>query len=258
MNTDIEARLNAVPVAGRLANKVALITGAGGGQGQAAALLFARAGATVLATDVDAAAVDATRALAAAEGLAVHIALLDVTDQAATAKWVDDAAAAHGGIDILYNNAARTHFAPVGEMTLEQWRDTLRHELDIVFIPTRAAWAHMVRRGGGSIINIASVSGKGGVIGFTRQLAIEGAPHWIRANTISPGPIVTPATRVGLQMSPEFARQFTGWPMLARTGTPIDVAFAALYLASDEASFVTGANLTVDGGMTAKSGFTPH
>jgi len=258
MNTDIEARLNAVPVAGRLANKVALITGAGGGQGQAAALLFARAGATVLATDVDAAAVDATRALAAAEGLAVHIALLDVTDQAAAAKWVDDAAAAHGGIDILYNNAARTHFAPVGEMTLEQWRDTLRHELDIVFIPTRAAWAHMVRRGGGSIINIASVSGKGGVIGFTRQLAIEGAPHWIRANTISPGPIVTPATRVGLQMSPEFARQFTGWPMLARTGTPIDVAFAALYLASDEASFVTGANLTVDGGMTAKSGFTPH
>ncbi len=273
MNTDIEARLKAVPVAGRLANKVALITGAGGGQGQAAALLFARAGATVLATDVDAAAVDATRALAAAEGLAVHIALLDVTDQAAAAKWVDDAAAAHGGIDILYNNAARTHFAPVGEMTLEQWRDTLRHELDIVFIPTRAAWAHMVRRGGGSIINIASVSGmrgtelmgasahaagKGGVIGFTRQLAIEGAPHWIRANTISPGPIVTPATRVGLQMSPEFARQFTGWPMLARTGTPIDVAFAALYLASDEASFVTGANLTVDGGMTAKSGFTPH
>ena len=149
----------------------------------------------------------------------------------------------------------------------------MRLELDIVFIPMRAAWLHFIKRGGGSIINIASVSGmraseflgaathatgKSGVIGFTRQLALEGAPHWIRANSISPGPIVTPVTQALLETSKEFSDRFNGWLMLARTGRTSDVAFAGLFLASDGSSFITGANLTVDGGWSAKGGFTPQ
>lgn len=261
------------PVAGRLNSKVAVVTGAGGGQGQAAALLFAQAGATVVASDLNPKGVEATQAIAREQGLNLTISAIDAADEGAVTKWLDDATDTHGGLDILYNNAAHTHFAPFGEMSLHQWRETMRLELDIVFIPTRAIWRHLVARGGGSIINIASVSGmqateflggaahatgKSGVIGFTRQIALEGAPHWIRANTISPGPIVTPVTEAILASSDEFARNFNGWPMLARTGRALDVAYAGLFLASDESSFVTGANLTVDGGWSSKGGYTAH
>jgi NAD(P)-dependent dehydrogenase (short-subunit alcohol dehydrogenase family) len=130
----------------------------------------------------------------------------------------------------------------------------------------------MVKQGG-SIINIASVSGmrateflgaaahaagKSGVIGFTRQLALEGAPYWIRANSISPGPIVTPVTEPILGTNKPFSDCFHGWPLLSRVGRPADVAYAGLFLASNESSFITGANLTVDGGWAVKGGFTPH
>lgn len=271
--TDNKERFSHGPVTDRLKGKVAVVTGAGGGQGQAAALLFAAAGATVVASDLNPEGVAATRAIAAEKGFDFHIDAVDAADEAGVTEWLDAAAAAHGGLDILYNNAAHTHFAPFAEMSLHQWRETMRLELDIVFIPTRAIWRHLVARGGGSIINIASVSGmrgseflgaaahaagKSGVIGFTRQLALEGAPHWIRANSLSPGPIVTPVTEAILASSDEFARNFNGWPMLARTGRSADVAYAGLFLASDESQFITGANLTVDGGWAAKGGFTAH
>lgn len=261
------------PVEGRLKDKVAVVTGAGGGQGQAAALLFAQAGAIVIASDLNPKGIEATQAIARENNLNLTISQVDAADEQAVTQWLDDAAKQFGGLDILYNNAAHTHFAPFGEMTLHQWRETMRLELDIVFIPTRAIWPHLVARGGGSIINIASVSGmrateflggaahatgKSGVIGFTRQIALEGAPNWIRANSISPGPIVTPVTEAILDSSEEFARNFNGWPMLARTGRAIDVAYAGLFLASDESLFVTGANLTVDGGWAAKGGHTAH
>ncbi|MBY3592356.1 SDR family oxidoreductase [Rhizobium bangladeshense] len=261
------------PVAGRLDGKIAVVTGAGGGQGQAAALLFAKAGAIVIASDLNPKGVDDTRAIAREGSLPIHMTAVDAADEAAVSRWLDDAAEEHGGLDILYNNAAHTHFAPFGEMSLHQWRETMRLELDIVFIPTRAIWRHLVARGGGSIINIASVSGmrateflggaahatgKSGVIGFTRQIALEGAPHWIRANSISPGPIVTPVTEAILASSAEFAHNFNGWPLLARTGRAIDVAYAGLYFASDESSFVTGVNLPIDGGWAAKGGHTAH
>jgi len=266
-------RFSSGTVGGRLAGKVALVTGAGGGQGQEVALLFARAGATVVASDIGEAGVTATAELAAAHGLAIDMALVDAADEAGVNQWVADAATRHGGIDILYNNAAHTHFAPFAEMSVTQWRETLRLELDVVFLPTHAVWPHMIERGGGSIVNIASVSGmrasealgaaahaagKGGVLGFTSQLALEGAPHWIRVNAISPGPILTTVTAAMALQNKAFSDRFNGWPMLARTGRPIDVAYAGLFLASDEASFITGANLTVDGGWSAKGGFTPH
>jgi meso-butanediol dehydrogenase/(S,S)-butanediol dehydrogenase/diacetyl reductase len=261
------------PVNGRLAGKVVVVTGAGGGQGQAAAILFAQAGAIVVASDLSEAGVEATTKIARDQKLSIHMSAVDAADEVSVGRWISDAAQEHGGLDILYNNAANTHFAPFSEMSLQQWRETMRLELDIVFLPSRAIWPHLVARGGGSIINIASVSGmrateligaaahatgKSGVIGFTRQLALEGAPHWIRANSISPGPIVAPATEGMLAQSEEFSRQFNGWPLLARTGRPRDIAYAGLFLASDESAFITGTNLVVDGGWSAKGGFTAH
>jgi meso-butanediol dehydrogenase / (S,S)-butanediol dehydrogenase / diacetyl reductase len=268
-----DGSFSSASVSGRLAGKVAVVTGAGGGQGLAAAMLFAQAGATVVACEINPKGVEATKRIVSEQSLDLEITQVNAADENEVKAWIDEAAARHGAIDILYNNAGHTHFAPFGEMSLDQWRETMRYELDIVFIPTRAVWSHLVARGGGSIINIASVSGmrgceflgaaahaagKSGVIGFTRQLALEGAPHWIRANSISPGPIVTPVTQALLDTSKEFNECFNGWPMLSRTGRTADVAFAGLYLASDESSFVTGVNLAVDGGWSAKGGFTPH
>lgn len=267
-----EERHSSGPVAGRLAGKIAVVSGAGGGQGQAVAVLFAQAGATVIASDINPEGVEATRRLAAAQDLAIGIDVVDVSDERAVGDWINAAGQRHGGIDILYNNAAYTHFAAFADMTLHQWQETLRLELDVVFLPSRAAWPHMLRRGGGSIINIASISGmrstaflgaaghaagKAGVIGLTRQMALEGAPHWIRVNAISPGPIVTPVTE-SLLADPNFARGFTGMSVLARTGRPIDIAYAGLFLASDEASYVTGVNLSVDGGGASKASHTDH
>jgi NAD(P)-dependent dehydrogenase (short-subunit alcohol dehydrogenase family) len=150
-------------------------------------------------------------------------------------------------------------------MTPTQWSETLRYELDIVFYPAQAAWKHMVQAGGGSIVNVASVSGmmateklpavahaaaKGGVIAMTRQLAVDGAPHNIRVNSISPGPILTPVTRAALESDPEFRATFESYPRLGRVGEPEDVAYAALYLASDESAWITAINLVVDGGWS--------
>jgi NAD(P)-dependent dehydrogenase (short-subunit alcohol dehydrogenase family) len=256
-----------------LAGKVALVTGAGSGLGQAASLLFARAGATVLASDINPHGVENTALLAGRDGLVVHPTTVDAADPEGVARWVDEAAAAHGGIDVLYNNGAGVHMAPFADMTLHQWKETLRLELDVVFLPTKAVWHHMIKRGGGSIISVASASGmrgseflgaaahatgKSGVIGFTRQLALEGAPHWIRVNSISPGPILTPPTQALYDANPEFRRHFDGWPLLARTGRPVDIAYASLFLASDESAFLTGVNLPVDGGWTCKGGLTDH
>lgn len=266
-------RVSMGPVQDRLAGKVALVTGAGSGQGQAVALLFARAGAIVVASDINAAGVQATAALAARAQLTVHCSTVDAADARGVDQWVGEAVSRYGGIDILYNNGAGTHMVELVNMTLQEWQQTLRWELDVVFVPTKAAWPHLVARGAGSIINIASVcgmrgteflgaaahaAGKAGVIGFTRQLAVEGAPHWIRANSISPGPILTPATQGLYDESAEFRHHFDGWPLLARTGRPLDVAYTGLFLASDESTFMTGVNIPVDGGWACKGGHTVH
>jgi NAD(P)-dependent dehydrogenase (short-subunit alcohol dehydrogenase family) len=267
------SRISRGPVQERLAGKVVLVTGAGGGQGQTVALLFARAGATVIASDINPMGIETTANLAAAENLSIELSVVDAADLPGVKRWVDTAADRHGGIDVVYNNGAQTRFAPFAEMTLQQWHETLRFELDVVFLPSQAAWPHLIARGGGSIINIASVSGmrgtelvgaaahaagKSGVIGFTRQLALEGAPHWIRANSISPGPIVTPASTAMSEVSAEFRQTFAGWPILNRVGHALDIAYAGLFLASEESTFVTGVNFAIDGGWSCKGGFTEH
>jgi len=165
--------------------------------------LFARSGATVVGCDRNADGIEETLELAERDGYRVQLSVItDLTEPVAAKQWIDEAVNRNGRLDVLYNNAASVHFAPVEEMTPKLWTETLKGELDIVFMPIRAAWRHLARQGG-SIINSASLSGmraleyigatahaasKGGVIAMTRQLALEGAPHGIRCNSISPGP----------------------------------------------------------------------
>jgi NAD(P)-dependent dehydrogenase (short-subunit alcohol dehydrogenase family) len=191
---------------------------------------------------------------------------LNVLDQDQIDGLVADVLGRHGRIDVLVTAAGRAEFAPVAELTLEQWRATMVSELDIVFLPVRAVWPHMQRQGSGSIINFSSVAawagvkglpqlahaaGKGGVLSLTRQLAVEGAPFRIRANTIAPGPIQTAALERAMVKSPPFAEALRSKVLLDRLGKPEDVGYAAIFLASDESGWVTGADFSVDGGMTA-------
>jgi meso-butanediol dehydrogenase / (S,S)-butanediol dehydrogenase / diacetyl reductase len=172
----------------------------------------------------------------------------------------------HGGVDILYNTASVARVGPWDELDFEAWRFAITYELDIVFLSTRAAWPHLVARGGGVIINIASVAAhrgatfvhqhahgaaKGAVASFTRHLVVSGAPHQIRANTISPGMIRTPAT-AGFVDDPAgpIATVLASIPA-GRVGAPEDVARVAAFLASDEASYINGADIPVDGGILA-------
>jgi NAD(P)-dependent dehydrogenase (short-subunit alcohol dehydrogenase family) len=253
-------------MADRLTGKVTIVTGAASGIGQATALLFAREGATVVAVDLNEEALRATAEQSAAAGFPIDPVRYDLTSEDGAAALMDYAVTAHGGIDALVTAAGFVEFAWIPEMTLAQWHKTMKGELDIVFLPVRAAWPHMVARGGGAIINFSSVAawgatkamgaiahatGKGGVLSMTRQMAYEGAPHKIRANTVSPGIIHTPAGQYAFDNLPGFEQGMRERTMLDRHGKPEDVAWAVLYLASDEANWVTGTDITVDGGLTA-------
>ncbi len=252
----------------RLAGKVALVTGIGHGIGRACALLFAAQGATVVGCDVDTAAASATTDDARRQDLAIDaLHPCDLTDPAGAARFVEFACARHGGFDILVNAAAFGAFAWLAEMDYDsQWRRTLAGELDIVFLLCKAAWPVLIERGGGAVINFASANasialegspalahcaGKGGVLAMTRQLAMEGAPHGIRANSISPALVETRATAEHIARQPGFLERVMAKSMIKRIGQPDDIAWCALYLASDEAGWVTAANFPVDGGATA-------
>jgi meso-butanediol dehydrogenase/(S,S)-butanediol dehydrogenase/diacetyl reductase len=230
--------------------KVVLITGTAGGQGAAAAKLFTEAGATVVGCDVK----DAP-----------GVAKVDLTDEDAVRAWIDEAAQRHGRIDVLHANAGATRFSPLEETSKEEWDFVLRHELDVVFFPVKHAWPHL-KRTGGSVVLVGSTAGltgsmtnarvahtvtKGGVIALTKQLAAEGAPHGIRVNCVSPGMVETPATRGDLLAEDHPMRHIATAIPLGRVGQPDEVARCALFLASDAASYVTGANLVVDGGWSA-------
>ena len=252
-------------MSGRLEGKIAIVTGSGAGIGQGCALMFARQGARVVGCDIDAGAAEATVDLAAREGLfldSVHP--CDLSSPVDVERLVSYAVDRHQGLDILVNAGAWGAFVPIEEMDYEtEWHKTLANELDVVFLPCKAAWPHLKARGGGSIINLASLNawsalqgnfavahcaGKGGVLAMSRQLAMEGAPHHIRVNTISPGLVVTAATKPRLDSEPGFREQALGWTLLDRLGRPEDVAWCAVYLASDEAGWVTAADFSVDGG----------
>jgi meso-butanediol dehydrogenase/(S,S)-butanediol dehydrogenase/diacetyl reductase len=251
----------------RLAGKVALITGVGGGQGSEAALRFAAEGAVVVGCDVNGGAASETMSVLRDAGHHADIATEDVDlgDPEQARQWVEGAAQRHGRIDVVYNNGSAARFGSIADLSVEDWRFTIRNELDLVFFVTKYAWPILVRSGGGTIINVASVAGwtgnrsvpfvahmatKGGVIAMTRQMAAEGGPLGIRAVSISPGTIVTPGT-AELLAAPEVRDALVSQNLVPRLGTPADVVGLAVFLASDEAGYITGADFVVDGGLTA-------
>jgi meso-butanediol dehydrogenase/(S,S)-butanediol dehydrogenase/diacetyl reductase len=250
---------------GRLDNKVALITGTAGGQGAAAARLFAAEGATVAGCDLD-----AGRALAVADeiraaGGEMHCtAPVDLAAPEAAAAWVNDAAQRCGGIDILYNNASAPRVGPFAQMTWDDWRFTLHNELDLIFTVTSAAWPHLIASSG-VIINTASVAAhrgatfieqtghgaaKGGVLAMTRHLAASGAAHGIRANSISPGLIITPQIEPFLDEPGHPVHEMLHSHPLGRLGQSEDVARVALFLASPDAAYLNAVDIVVDGGQS--------
>jgi NAD(P)-dependent dehydrogenase (short-subunit alcohol dehydrogenase family) len=252
----------------RLQNKVAVVTGIGSGIGQGCAMMFARHGAKVLGCDIDVESAERAAESAGREGLAVQsVQPCDMSVPADVERLMAGAAERFGGIDILVNAAAFASFAWIGDMDYhQQWKRTLIGELDVVFLACKAAWPHFIKRGGGSIINFASANahvalsgspalahcaGKGGVLAMTRQLAMEGAPHGIRANTISPALVVTSATQPVLDNVPGFKETVMEKLMIKRLGQPEDIGWCATFLASDESSWVTAADFRIDGGSTA-------
>jgi len=247
----------------RLSGKVAAITGAArNGLGRAIALAFAREGADVGVLDIRAS--DDTIAAVTGLGRRGVGVQADVADPDGTAAALERLAATLGPIDVLVNAAAVLARGPVLELSLDDWDRLYRVNLRGYFVTSRWVAREMVRRGArGAIINIASISGvvatpnqahycalKGGVIALTRCMAVELAPLGIRVNAISPGAFETDINRERLQ-DPVFRASRTDPVPLARVGQPDEVAGAAVLLASDEGSFMVGANVIVDGGQLA-------
>lgn len=251
---------------GRLDGKVALITGGGNGMGRAAAVLFAAEGARVVVADVDEGNGSATvDAVTAAGGDAAFVPA-DVADAASVAAMVAATVARYGGLHVLYNNAGI--FPPDDGGTLETpeatWDRVMAVNLKGVWLGCRHGIPAMLASGGGSIVNVASfvalmgaataqvayTASKGGVLSLTREVAVEWARRGIRANALCPGPVATPLLEELMSDPARRARRLAHIPM-GRLGRAEELARAALFLASDDASFMTGAALVVDGGITA-------
>jgi len=247
----------------RLKGKVCLITGTGGSIGRAAALRFAEEGALVVGCDTTPENAQKTVDLVrAAGGTMSSLHPVDLTTMAGCQRVIEFTIREYGRIDVLFNNAARAHFNWIEDITEDEWRLNSRDEVDLFFFLTKAAWPHL-KASGGTIVNTASLTGwrvfrplgglahataKMGIVGMTKQLAMEGREYGIRANSISPGIIETSQSREQLN-DKEWADYMLGKTLLGRLGKPEEVANVALFLASDESSFVTGVDIKVDGGM---------
>ena len=254
----------------RLNDKVALITGAGSGIGRAVAILFAEEGASVVAADLTGDSVRETAdAITSASGRAVAL-TGDVTDSADAERMVAQAVQSFGKLDLLVNSAGLTsrHSSLEGASPEEAWERVIEVNLKGTYMVSWFAVPVMEQAGGGSIVNLASTMGlvgypvgigggfnpyppsKGGVVQFTKTLAVDSARKNIRVNCLCPGFIETNLTS-GLTSDPEMLERLESLHPMGRLGQPREVAYAALYLASDDSRHVTGTALTVDGGYTA-------
>jgi NAD(P)-dependent dehydrogenase (short-subunit alcohol dehydrogenase family) len=248
---------------GRLDGKVCVITGAGGGMGREAALVFSDEGARVCVADVDGDAAEQT-ARDAREAFAVRV---DVADEASVRAMYDETKTRYGGIDVLYNNAgiSPADDASILETDLDAWQRVQDVNTKGVFLCCKHGIPHLLERGGGSVINVASFVGlvgaatsqisytasKGAVLSLSRELAVQFARQGVRVNALCPGPVETPLLlRIWGDDPAAAQRRLVHLPM-GRLAKPREIVNAALFLASDESSYVNGATFLVDGGLTA-------
>jgi NAD(P)-dependent dehydrogenase (short-subunit alcohol dehydrogenase family) len=257
-------------MAGRLSGKVAVITGAGSGIGRAAAELFAREGADVALVDLNAeAAAEAAGKIAAAGGRTLA-AGADVSDAAQVSRAFSQISGEFGRVDVLYNNAGVNSAGSVTDATDEDWDRCFAVNAKGTFLCSREAGRLMVAGGGGSIINQGSVAAlvgianfasycasKGAVVALTRSMSVDLAPRGVRVNAICPGTVYTPLMEPMLRargngdLAAGLAMTTVKYP-IGRLGTPEEIAAVALFLASDDSSFLTGSVITADGGMTSQ------
>ncbi len=249
----------------RLADTVALVTGAGSGIGRAIAELFAAEGAAVAVADLrpDRAQECAGR-IQAAGGKALAL-TADVSLKDQVERMAAQALAAYGRVDVLVNNAGLASGDDILHIEEDEWELNLRVVLKSVYLCSRVLLPGMIQRRRGAIVNIASVNGlsglseeaysaaKAGVINLTQNMAIKYGRYQVRANVICPGTVRTPIWGPILERDPKILEKLVKWYPLGRVGEPEDIAKAALFLASEEAAWITGTTLTVDGGLMAGS-----
>ncbi len=251
----------------RLAGKVALVTGGAVGIGRAIAEAFLREGARVAIGDVDRQRGEQTRQELSALG-PIRFIQGDVSRAEEARQMVEETVVAFGRLDVLVNNAGVTHRGTVVDTEEADWDRVVAVNLKGIYLCSKYAIPHMIRAGGGSIINIGSIASviglqenaaynasKGGVLALTRNMAVDYAVHGIRVNALCPAMILTPMLEQFIRIQPDpeaYVRRVEQAIPLGRIGRPEDVAPAAVFLASDESRFVTGSALMVDGGYTAR------
>jgi NAD(P)-dependent dehydrogenase (short-subunit alcohol dehydrogenase family) len=247
--------------------KVAIVTGGASGIGRATALAFAREGASVVIADTNVEGGQKTVANVVAQGGRAVFVAADVSKAADAERITAEAVRAFGGVDVLHNNAAIARFGTVTSTPEDEWDLVIDVNLKSIYLVSRFAIPEMIKRGGGAIVNMASVhsfataanyaayaASKGGVMQLTKQMAIDYAPHHVRVNCICPGAIETPMLQSALVIETDAAEARKKWEeahALNRLGQPAEIAEVVLFLASSRASFVTGAAYPVDGGMLA-------
>jgi len=250
----------------RLANKVVFISGAGSGMGRVAAQMFAREGASVIANDYNAAGLNETAELVRTQGGEIAATVGDVSTDENVRRCIQEGVQRFGKLDVLYNNAgvALSGDASVLTMSDDIWAQTLAINTKGIALCCKHGIPELLKAGGGSIINIASfvalvgctnpedayTASKGAVIALTQSLAVQFGPRNIRANAICPGPILTPMLEKLYASDPAKRQVRLNRIPMGRFGKPEDIVYAAMYLASDESSWVNGASLVVDGGIT--------